>query len=55
MESRACEQRQRPFPSEGDDAEEEIDDLQNGDAAGDGAVEVLGEEVPEDLGPEETF
>lgn len=51
---REREQRDRPFPGEGEDAEEEVDDLQDGDGA-DGGVEVGGEEVPEDFGPEEAF
>ena len=45
---------ERPLPSEGEEAEEQIDDLQDGEGL-DGAVEVLGQEIPEDLGPEEAF
>jgi hypothetical protein len=52
VEAGACEEAEGPFPGEADDAHDEVDDLQRGDLC-DGAVEVLGEEVPEDLGPEE--
>lgn len=45
---------ERPFPSEGEDAEDEVEGLEDGNRV-DGAVEVGGEEVPEDLGPEEAF
>lgn len=48
------EQWQWPFPGERDDAEEQVDDLQNWEGFH-GRIEVLGEEVPEDLGPEEGF
>lgn len=50
----AGEELERPFPEQADDAEEEVEDLQDGRGF-DGAVEVLGQEVPEDLGPEEAF
>lgn len=52
--SRELEYRKGPFPGEGEDAEEEVDELEDGDGA-DGGVEVGGEEVPEDFGPEEAF
>ena len=45
---------ERPFPGEAEDAEEEVEALEDGDGFDDG-VEVDGEEVPEDLGPEEAF
>ena len=45
---------QGPFPREDEQAEEEVDDLQDGDRLH-GAVEVLGREVPEDFGPEEAL
>ena len=54
MEGGACEEWEGPFPCETDEAEDEVDDLEDG-RAGDGAVEVFGEEVPEDFGPEEAF
>lgn len=41
-----------PLEGEHAEAEEEVDDLQDGDGL-DGAVEVLGGKVEEDLGPEE--
>lgn len=43
-----------PFPEQADDAEDEIDDLENGSGFH-RTVEVCGEKVPEDLGPEEAF
>lgn len=48
------EDREGPFPGEGEEAEEEVQDLEDGDGA-DGGVEIGGEEVPEDFGPEESF
>lgn len=45
------EEGERPFPAETEDAEEEVDGLEEGDGAHAG-VEVGGEEVPEDFGPE---
>lgn len=44
----------RPLPSECEEAEEQVDGLEDGYRL-DGAVEVLGEEVPEDLRPEEAL
>ena len=46
--------RARPFPPQPEDAEQQVDDLQDGDGFH-GAVQVGGEEVPEDFGPEEAF
>lgn len=43
-----------PFPREDENAEEEVDDLEYWEWFH-GGVEVGGEEVPEDFGPEETF
>jgi hypothetical protein len=54
VQSSAGEKRERPFPGECDDAEDDVDDLQNGEGL-DGAIEVFGEKIPEDLGPEEGF
>ena len=54
--SRFCagggEEGEGPFPGEAEQAEEEVDDLEDRDRA-DAAVEVGGEEVEEDFGPEE--
>ena len=52
MQDRVGDDAEGPFPGENEDAEEKVDDLEDGDGL-DGAVEVLGREVPEDLGPEE--
>jgi hypothetical protein len=54
VESCTCEEGQRPFPGEGDDTEDEVDDLQDWEGFY-GRVEVFGEEIPEDFGPEEGF
>lgn len=54
MDASACEERKWPFVAEAEDAEEEVDDLECGDWFY-GAVKILGEEVPEDLGPEKGF
>lgn len=54
MQRRARQPLERPFPGEGDETEDEVDDLKGGKGL-DGAVEVLCEKVPEDLGPEEAF
>ena len=48
------ERLERPLPGEGEEAEEQVDDLQDREGLH-GGVEVLGQEVPEDLGPEEAF
>lgn len=52
MDSRAGNEGQRPLVAQAEQSRDEVDDLQGGDGL-DGAVEVLGQEVPEDLGPEE--
>jgi hypothetical protein len=54
MQSSARKQGQWPFPSETDDAEDDVDDLQYGDGLHSG-IEVFGEKIPEDFGPEEAF
>ena len=51
---RRREQRERIFPAYAQQAEEEVDDLEDRDRAHAG-VEVGGEEVPEEFGPEETL
>jgi hypothetical protein len=53
MQTTAGEQGQWPFPGDTDYAEDDVENLQDGNGL-DGAIEVLGEEIPEDLGPEET-
>ena len=52
VQPRAREEGERPLPREADDAQEEVYNLENGEGL-DGRVEVLGQKVPEDLGPEE--
>jgi hypothetical protein len=54
VQGRAGNEAKRPLPGDHEDAEDEVDDLQEGEGL-DGAVEVLGQEVPEYLGPEEAF
>jgi len=54
MKGSAGDESQWPFPGEDNDTKEEVDDLEDGDRLY-GSIEVLGEEIPEDLGPEETF
>lgn len=50
----AGQQAQRPLPGEHEDAEQQVDDLQHRHRLH-RAVEVLGQEVEEDLGPEEAL
>lgn len=45
---------ERVFVGEASETENEVEDLKNRDWFY-GAVEVLGEEVPEDFGPDEAF
>lgn len=52
MQTGAREESQRPFPAKTDDAQDDVEDLQGGNLR-DGRIQVLGEEVPEDLGPED--
>ena len=52
VQPRAREEGERPLPREADDAEDEVYDLEDGEGLN-GRVQVLGQEVPEDLGPEE--
>ena len=54
MDGRAGDELHGPLPGQADDAQEQVDHLQGGDGL-DGAVEVFGRKVPEDLGPEETL
>jgi len=54
VQSRLCNQPQRPLPEEYEDAQDEVDDLEEGYRFH-GAIEVFGEKVPEYLGPEEAF
>lgn len=54
MHGCASQESERPFPAEHDDAEDEVDDLENGERFH-CSIEVFCEEVPEDLWPEEAF
>jgi hypothetical protein len=54
VETSSCEKREGPFPSEGDDTEDHVDDLEKWDRFY-GGIQVLGGEIPEDLGPDEGF
>lgn len=54
MDGGAGDELQWPFVGQAHETENEVDDLKSGEGL-DGAIEVLGEEVPEDLGPEEAF
>lgn len=45
---------ERPFVRQRYDADDEIDDLEDGDGFH-GEIKVLGEEVEKELGPEEAF
>ena len=54
VDSRAGDEAQRPLPGQADEGEDHVDDLEDGHRL-DGRVEILGEEVPEYLGPEEAF
>jgi len=52
MKSGSSEGAEGPLPCEHDDAEDDVEDLEDGDGLH-GSVEVFGEEIPEDLGPED--
>ena len=52
MCTRGREERERVLPRQAQQAEEQVQDLQDGDRAH-AAVEVGGEEVEEEFGPEE--
>ena len=52
MDHGTSELLQRPFPREAYYPKDDIKDLQDRDRF-DSAIKVLGQEVPEDLGPEE--
>lgn len=54
MDAGAGEQGEGPLQGDHGQAEEQVDDLQHGHGL-DGGVERVGEEVPEDLGPEEAL
>lgn len=54
VDAGAGEQGQRPLQSDHGDAEDEVDDLEDGEGL-DHDVERVGEEVPEDLGPDEAL
>ena len=56
MHDRLCEfeGRQRPFPRQCQQAEEEVEDLEDWNRSDDG-VEVGSEEIPKDFWPEEAF
>lgn len=54
MQTGACDEGEWPLVCDAEDSQEEVDDLEGWDGS-DGGVEVLGEEVPEDLRPEEAF
>lgn len=54
VDAGAGEQRQGPLQGDHGDAEDEVDDLEDGEGL-DGDVERLGQEVPEDLGPDEAL
>jgi hypothetical protein len=54
VQAGAREETQGPLPAQPDNAQDDVEDLESGDL-GHSAVEVLGEEVPEDLGPEDGF
>ena len=51
MHGRAREPGQRVFPAEGQEAKEKVDGLEDRNGAH-SAIEVGGEEVPEEFGPE---
>lgn len=52
MQSGAGEETEWPLPGKAEESHQHVDDLECGYGL-DGAIEVLCEEVPEDLGPEE--
>ena len=54
MQAATGEESDGPLPRQAQDAHQDVDNLEGGHGL-DGAVEVLGQEVPEDLGPEEGF
>lgn len=54
MDGSRSDIRKRPFPEKTDDAEDEVEDLEDGSRLH-STVKVLGEKVPEDFGPEEAF
>lgn len=54
MECGTREEAERPLIGKAEDAEEEIDNLESRNGLN-SAVEVLGKEIPENLGPEKAF
>ncbi len=54
MQSSLCKETKWPLPEHYQDAENEVDDLEEGKRLH-GAIKVFGQEVPEYLGPEEAF
>jgi hypothetical protein len=50
----ARQRLERPLPCQCRYTQDQIDDLEDRDRF-DGAVEVVGDEVPEDFGPDEAF
>lgn len=50
VEAGAGEEAEGPLPGEADEAHDDVDDLEGGHGL-DGDIEVLGQKVPEDLGP----
>jgi hypothetical protein len=54
VQVRARHPSQRPFVGEADERDDDVEDLQDGDGF-DGCVEVFGQEVEEEFGPEEGF
>jgi hypothetical protein len=54
VQVRARDPSQRPFVGEADERDDDVEDLQDGDGF-DGRVEVFGQEVEEEFGPEEGF
>jgi hypothetical protein len=54
VQVRARHPSQWPFVGEADERDDDVEDLQDGDGF-DGGVEVFGQEVEEEFGPEEGF
>ena len=54
MRQAPSEELQRPLPGEAEQTHDKVEDLEDGDGL-DGAVEIMGHEVPENLGPDEAF
>lgn len=54
MDGAAGEETEWPFPGEHEECHDHVDDLEEGEGFY-CVIEVLGQEVPEDFGPEESF